>query len=127
MEVEYFQVLHDRLILQHNKKAWDLWHKDVRRQLEKRRRELADVVAAKSALTKTRSGGFPTAVAYFVGNLSAGAMSTSMWRLRFAARRRLHGLDGCGNQIIFDAFTGKPFANERSRRIFWSNLDVLET
>jgi YHS domain-containing protein len=29
IEVEYFQILHDRLILQHNKKAWDLWHKDV--------------------------------------------------------------------------------------------------
>jgi len=35
VEVEYFQVLHDRLILQHNKKAWDLWHKDVEGNLKK--------------------------------------------------------------------------------------------
>jgi YHS domain-containing protein len=35
IEVEYFQVLHDRLILQHNKKAWDLWHKDVEGNLKK--------------------------------------------------------------------------------------------
>ncbi|PYK14920.1 MAG: YHS domain protein, partial [Verrucomicrobia bacterium] len=32
---EYFQVLHDRLILQHNKKAWELWHKDVEDNLKK--------------------------------------------------------------------------------------------
>ena len=35
VEVEYFQVLHDRLILQHNKKAWELWHKDVEDNLKK--------------------------------------------------------------------------------------------
>ena len=35
IEVEYFQVLHDRLILQHNKKAWDLWHQDVEGNLKK--------------------------------------------------------------------------------------------
>jgi YHS domain-containing protein len=35
IEVEYFQVLNDRLILQHNKKAWDLWHKDVEGNLKK--------------------------------------------------------------------------------------------
>jgi YHS domain-containing protein len=35
IEVEYFQVLHDRLILQHNKKAWELWHKDVEGNLKK--------------------------------------------------------------------------------------------
>jgi len=35
IEAEYFQVLHDRLILQHNKKAWDLWHKDVEGNLKK--------------------------------------------------------------------------------------------
>jgi YHS domain-containing protein len=35
IQVEYFQVLHDRLILQHNKKAWDLWHKDVEGNLQK--------------------------------------------------------------------------------------------
>jgi hypothetical protein len=34
IEVEYFQVLHDRLILQHNKKAWDLWHKDIEGNLK---------------------------------------------------------------------------------------------
>ena len=34
IEVKYFQVLHDRLILQHNKKAWDLWHKDVEGNLK---------------------------------------------------------------------------------------------
>ena len=35
IEVDYFQVLHDRLILQHNNKAWDLWHKDVDGNLKK--------------------------------------------------------------------------------------------
>lgn len=35
IEVGYFQVLHDRLVLQHNKKAWDLWHKDVEGNLKK--------------------------------------------------------------------------------------------
>jgi YHS domain-containing protein len=35
IEVKYFQVLHDRLILQHNKKAWDLWHKDLEGNLKK--------------------------------------------------------------------------------------------
>ena len=35
IEVEYFQVLHDRLILQHNKKAWNLWHEDVEGNLKK--------------------------------------------------------------------------------------------
>jgi YHS domain-containing protein len=35
IEVQYFQVLHGRLILQHNKKAWDLWHKDVEGNLKK--------------------------------------------------------------------------------------------
>jgi YHS domain-containing protein len=32
---EYFQVLHDRLILQHNEKAWKLWHQDVEGNLKK--------------------------------------------------------------------------------------------
>lgn len=35
IEVDYFQVLNGRLILQHNKKAWDLWHKDVEGNLKK--------------------------------------------------------------------------------------------
>lgn len=35
IEIEYFQILHDRLILQHNKKAWDLWHQDVEGNLKK--------------------------------------------------------------------------------------------
>ena len=35
IEVEYFQVLHDRLVLQHNEKAWKLWHQDVERNLKK--------------------------------------------------------------------------------------------
>ena len=35
VEAEYFEVLHDRLILQHNKKAWELWHKDVEDNLKK--------------------------------------------------------------------------------------------
>ena len=35
VEVEYFEVLHDRLILQHNKKAWDLWDKDIEGNLKK--------------------------------------------------------------------------------------------
>ena len=35
IDPSYFQVLHDRLILQHNKKAWDLWHQDVEGNLKK--------------------------------------------------------------------------------------------
>ena len=35
VEVEYFQVLHDRLVLQHNEKAWKLWHQDVEGNLKK--------------------------------------------------------------------------------------------
>jgi YHS domain-containing protein len=35
IEVDKFQVLHDRLVLQHNQKAWDLWHKDVEGNLKK--------------------------------------------------------------------------------------------
>jgi YHS domain-containing protein len=27
--VEYWEILDGRLVLQHNQKAWDLWHKDV--------------------------------------------------------------------------------------------------
>lgn len=29
ISVEYFEILDGRLVLQHNRKAWDLWHKDV--------------------------------------------------------------------------------------------------
>lgn len=32
---EFFQVLHDRLVLQHNEKAWGLWHQDVEGNLKK--------------------------------------------------------------------------------------------
>ncbi len=35
IEVQYFQALHDRLILQHNEKAWKLWHEDVEGNLKK--------------------------------------------------------------------------------------------
>src|SRR5881392_971829 len=35
IEVQYFQVLHDRLILQHNEKAWKLWHQDVEGNVKK--------------------------------------------------------------------------------------------
>jgi len=35
IEVQYFQVLHDRLILQYNEKAWKLWHQDVEGNLKK--------------------------------------------------------------------------------------------
>ncbi len=35
VEVQYFQVLHDRLVLQHNEKAWKLWHQDVEGNLKK--------------------------------------------------------------------------------------------
>jgi YHS domain-containing protein len=35
IEVDKFEVLHDRLVLQHNQKAWDLWHKDVEGNLKK--------------------------------------------------------------------------------------------
>lgn len=29
ISVKYFEILDGRLVLQHNQKAWDLWHKDV--------------------------------------------------------------------------------------------------
>lgn len=35
IEVGYFQVLHGRLVLQHNEKAWKLWHEDVEGNLKK--------------------------------------------------------------------------------------------
>lgn len=35
VQVEFFQVLHDRLVLQHNEKAWKLWHEDVEGNLKK--------------------------------------------------------------------------------------------
>jgi YHS domain-containing protein len=35
IEVEYFQVLHGRLVMQHNEKAWKLWHEDVEGNLKK--------------------------------------------------------------------------------------------
>jgi len=35
IEVEYFQVLRDRLVLQHNEKAWKLWHQDIEGNLKK--------------------------------------------------------------------------------------------
>jgi YHS domain-containing protein len=35
IEIEYFQVLHGRLVLQHNEKAWKLWHEDVEGNLKK--------------------------------------------------------------------------------------------
>jgi YHS domain-containing protein len=35
IEVEFFQVLHGRLVMQHNEKAWKLWHEDVEGNLKK--------------------------------------------------------------------------------------------
>lgn len=35
IEVQYFQVLHGRLVMQHNEKAWKLWHEDVEGNLKK--------------------------------------------------------------------------------------------
>jgi YHS domain-containing protein len=35
IQVEYFQILHGRLVLQHNEKAWKLWHEDVEGNLKK--------------------------------------------------------------------------------------------
>lgn len=35
VSVELFEILDGRLVLQHNKKAWDLWHKDVPGNLKK--------------------------------------------------------------------------------------------
>lgn len=29
ISVEFFEIINGRLVLQHNKKAWELWHKDV--------------------------------------------------------------------------------------------------
>jgi YHS domain-containing protein len=35
ISVEQFEILDGRLVLQHNKKAWDLWHQDVPGNLKK--------------------------------------------------------------------------------------------
>ena len=35
IEVEFFQVLHGRLVMQHNEKAWKLWHQNVEGNLKK--------------------------------------------------------------------------------------------
>jgi YHS domain-containing protein len=35
ISVEQFEILDGRLVLQHNKKAWDLWHQDVPNNLRK--------------------------------------------------------------------------------------------
>lgn len=35
IQPEFFQVLHGRLVLQHNEKAWTLWHEDVEGNLKK--------------------------------------------------------------------------------------------
>jgi hypothetical protein len=35
IQVEYFQVLHGRLVMQHNAKAWKLWLEDVEGNLKK--------------------------------------------------------------------------------------------
>jgi len=35
ISVEFFEIIDGRLVLQHNKKAWDLWHKDVPGNLTK--------------------------------------------------------------------------------------------
>lgn len=35
ISVEFFEIIDGRLVLQHNQKAWDLWHKDVSGNLKK--------------------------------------------------------------------------------------------
>jgi YHS domain-containing protein len=35
ISVDYFEIIDGRLVLQHNQKAWDLWHKDVQGNLVK--------------------------------------------------------------------------------------------
>lgn len=35
VDVEFWEIIDGRLVLQHNKKAWDLWHKDVPGNLKK--------------------------------------------------------------------------------------------
>ena len=35
IQPEFFQVLHGRLVVQHNEKAWKLWHEDVEGNLKK--------------------------------------------------------------------------------------------
>jgi YHS domain-containing protein len=34
ISVDYWEILDGRLVLQHNQKAWDLWHKDVAANLK---------------------------------------------------------------------------------------------
>lgn len=35
IDVHFFEILDGRLVLQHNRKAWDLWHKDVPANLKR--------------------------------------------------------------------------------------------
>ena len=35
VSVDYWEIIDGRLVLQHNQKAWDLWHKDVSGNLDK--------------------------------------------------------------------------------------------
>ncbi len=45
VNVEHWQVLDGRLVLQHNQKAWDLWNKDVADNLDKADANWPDLVA----------------------------------------------------------------------------------
>src|SRR5262245_57422159 len=39
---------------------------------------------------------------------------------------RLHRLDRCGNDIVFDTFSRKPFANEGAGPVLWCDLDLVK-
>ena len=47
--MEYFQVLHGRLVMQHNEKAWKLWHQDVEGNLKKADANWPNLSRAKAA------------------------------------------------------------------------------
>lgn len=50
---EYWEIIDGRLVLQHNQKAWDLWHKDVPGNLMKADANWPGLVARNGTLLKT--------------------------------------------------------------------------
>jgi hypothetical protein len=42
--VEFFEIIDGRLVLQHNQKAWDLWHQDAAGSLSSANRNWPELV-----------------------------------------------------------------------------------
>jgi YHS domain-containing protein len=99
IDVEYWEILEGRLVLQHNKKAWDLWHKDVKANLAKADQNWPGLVekngAPEKILVNTDRNGLALEgydpVAYFtLGKPTRGSLEhTATFRgatYRFASR-----------------------------------------